>query len=329
MTAAAAEGAAARAAAIAWMVELRSGDAGPREQQAFAAWLADSPAHREAWQRLAGALESTFAVPAVARSRSGHAVDAVLTRAEGYSRQRRRALRGALAIAGVGVASTWLGRGSGLLPDLLADLHTATAERREYALPGGSTLLLDARSSANANIHDGQQRVALRAGQVIASLRSPATLLRIDSAQVQATLRAGRCLLRCAPARTLVAALAGTVTVAPRDAAIAPSHLRAGEAAWFGADGMQRVDPADVPLLAAWERGMLAVRDRPLGEVVARLQAYRKGLMRIDAGAAALRVSGSYPLDDSDAALQALAETLPIAVRRYTGGWLVRIERSA
>ncbi|WP_021025564.1 FecR domain-containing protein, partial [Comamonas sp. B-9] len=77
---------------------------------------------------------------------------------------------------------------------------------------------------------------------------------------------------------------------------------------------------------AAWQRGMLEVHNRPLGEVVQALRAYRRGFVRISAQAAALRVYGNYALDDSDRALDALAATLPITVRVYQRGWLVVIE---
>lgn len=320
----------AQADAIMWLVELRSGEAGPQEQRDFAAWLAESQSHREAWQRLTGALDSTFGAPGVARRGGAQAVNATLTRATGFSQQRRRALRGALGIAGVGVGSAWMARSSGLLPDLIADLHTTTAQRREYALQDGSRLLLDARSSADHETSARGQRVTLRTGQLIAGVRSMQHApLVLASKHVEARLLQGRCLLRCEAQRTLVAALGATVTVAPRLAGSAAMTLGAGEAAWFSQAGVHAVDAADVPLLATWERGLLAVRDERLGEVVARLQAYRNGLLRITDDAAALRVSGTYPLDDSDAALQALADTLPVDVRRYTGGWLVRIERSA
>ncbi|MNY74104.1 fec operon regulator FecR [compost metagenome] len=68
------------------------------------------------------------------------------------------------------------------------------------------------------------------------------------------------------------------------------------------------------------------MQDRPLGEVIAALRAYRTGFVRISPEAAALKVYGSYPLDDSAAALASIAETLPVAVHVHPGGWLVRIE---
>jgi transmembrane sensor len=71
---------------------------------------------------------------------------------------------------------------------------------------------------------------------------------------------------------------------------------------------------------------MLEAHDQPLGEVVEALRAYRTGFIRISSQAAALRVYGSYALDDGERALAALAETLPISVRVFQRGWLVMID---
>ena len=60
--------------------------------------------------------------------------------------------------------------------------------------------------------------------------------------------------------------------------------------------------------------------------VVAALRAYRRGMLRVSPAAAQLRVLGTFPLDDTDLALKALADTLPITVDRYRSGWMVVID---
>src|SRR5690606_9848795 len=97
-----------------------------------------------------------------------------------------------------------------------------------------------------------------------------------------------------------------------------------GEGARFGAFGIDGPDAA-LRDRAAWRHGMLIVRDEPLGRVVDALRSYRRGVLRISPEAARLRVLGAYPLDDADAVLQALEQTLPISVRRI-GEWLVLVD---
>ena len=71
---------------------------------------------------------------------------------------------------------------------------------------------------------------------------------------------------------------------------------------------------------AAWEAGWIDVRGRPLAEVIAALRPYRSGSLRISMAAGGLPVSGHFPLDDTDAALRSLQESMPIHIRRYTPG---------
>ena len=69
----------------------------------------------------------------------------------------------------------------------------------------------------------------------------------------------------------------------------------------------------------AWTRGLLKVNDQPLSEVLQTLASYRHGLVRFDAQALKnLRVSGVFKLDDTAAALSALADNLPIRVEYFT-----------
>ena len=85
---------------------------------------------------------------------------------------------------------------------------------------------------------------------------------------------------------------------------------REGQAiTWVAPDRLGRysMPPADLPVVAA-------------------LRHYRRGLIRVAPEAARLRVTGAFPLDDVDAALTALAETMPIDVYRHAADWLVRIE---
>ena len=64
---------------------------------------------------------------------------------------------------------------------------------------------------------------------------------------------------------------------------------------------------------------VLKVNDQPLGDVLQTLASYRHGLVRFDPQALQnLRVSGVFKLDDTAAALAALADNLPIQVEYFT-----------
>lgn len=59
-----------------------------------------------------------------------------------------------------------------------------------------------------------------------------------------------------------------------------------------------------------------------LDAFVAELERYRPGLLRCDPAVAGLRVSGVFPLDDTDRILAMLPSVLPVRVRQRSRYWV-------
>jgi transmembrane sensor len=72
----------------------------------------------------------------------------------------------------------------------------------------------------------------------------------------------------------------------------------------------------------AWSEGMLVASDMPLGEFLGELARYRAGRISCAPEVAHLRVSGTYPLGDTERILGALQRALPIRVRFFTRYWV-------
>ena len=101
-------------------------------------------------------------------------------------------------------------------------------------------------------------------------------------------------------------------------------NLRAGDVRRFSAHRIE--DEAGwAGREFAWVHGMLIADDMPLAAFLAELARYRPGLVQCDARVAALRVNGSFRLQDTDQVLEALAVTLGLRVRYRTRYW-VRVE---
>ena len=67
---------------------------------------------------------------------------------------------------------------------------------------------------------------------------------------------------------------------------------------------------------------MLAARNWRLADLVAELARYRRGFLRCDPAVAELRVSGAFPVNDTDAGLRLLEKTLPVRIHRITPYWV-------
>ena len=67
---------------------------------------------------------------------------------------------------------------------------------------------------------------------------------------------------------------------------------------------------------------MLSFSDKPLGDVIATLSRYRHGILRCDPAVAGLRLTGTFPLGNTDAVLNAIAKTLPVKIQFVTRYWV-------
>ncbi|KAG1069089.1 hypothetical protein G6F55_014487 [Rhizopus delemar] len=74
---------------------------------------------------------------------------------------------------------------------------------------------------------------------------------------------------------------------------------------------------------------MLAVRNWRLADLVDELARYRRGVLRCDPAVAGLRVSGAFPLADTDGSLRLLEKTLPVRISRVTPFWVTVAPRAA
>jgi transmembrane sensor len=72
----------------------------------------------------------------------------------------------------------------------------------------------------------------------------------------------------------------------------------------------------------AWTRGMLVVDNARLEDLVHELGRYRHGHLGVAPEIADLRITGSFPLHDTDKALSALLPTLPVQIEQHTPWWV-------
>jgi transmembrane sensor len=72
----------------------------------------------------------------------------------------------------------------------------------------------------------------------------------------------------------------------------------------------------------AWLGGTLVARDMRLGDVVAEMARYRHGWLQCEDSVASLKVSGVFQLRDGDAALESLAQALPVRIEQRTRFWV-------
>lgn len=294
-----------------WYARLQSGIATDADRSAWNDWLVADPVHRQAWQRMANVGEQMASVPA--------AVAAPALR--GAERSRRQLLRSVLVLVPA-TSLGWLAWRSDTSRQLIADYRTAVGERREFHLADGTSLLLNTDTSVNLK-YDGQQRVLeLLRGEILVTTGS-------DPLQRPFRVHTRHGVVRALGTRFIVRsqALGGDVAVLEKAVEVrAPGgglavRVEAGQSIAFtdrSVGPLRRIDAS----VGAWQQGSIIALDRPLVELLADLSRYRTGVLRCDPRIAQLKVSGAFPIDDTDMALAALESGFALRVTHYSRFWV-------
>ncbi|MGE7993232.1 FecR domain-containing protein [Pseudomonas sp. NPDC089554] len=297
-----------------WFLRLQQDDSAPAHQ-ACAAWRAAHADHERAWQLAAQFSAQVKAIPPeVARSALQH--PAALGR-----RATLKTLTSLVVLGSLGVTLQRTGTWDGLL----ADVRTGVGERRQLTLEDGSTLHLNTDTCVDIHFTANERRVTLRRGELYLSTGVDPRPLRVQSKWGTFQPLGTRFSVRQYPASDLLQVFEGKV------AATSPG----GQTLTIDAGGQASVDAKGVsqavaaPANAGWLDGVLRVERMPLGELIDELARYRHGWTRCAPEVAGLRVSGTYQLNDTDAALAALAMAFPVRVRYVTPYWVTLVPANA
>lgn len=300
--------------ALAWLVTLWSGEISAAEAQALTQWRAAHPDHERAWQRVQSVNERLDGVASPA------AGDGLRASRRALSRRKALASLGIFVLGATGALHAW--RHPHLLLTPFADLRTATGEIRRLTLPDGSRLAVNTASAVNIRFSAEARLLQLIDGEMlVATARDAANRpFRVITADgVVAPLGTRFTVRRTAP-RTEVAVLQGAVRL--RSTAGEGTDLPAGRRAAFTSQRVEDVRPA-ADGVASWAEGRLVAEQQPLAEFLAELARYRTGFIRWDPQVAGLRVSGTFPLPNTDRILRSLEQALPVRVRMRTRYWVV------
>jgi transmembrane sensor len=311
--------------AIAWFTLTQSGDISEAELQQLRRWRQSDSEHERAWQRMAG-------LPGLLKNRAQVLGNPVARSALQHTRyisgDRRQTLKILLGASLLG-AVVWQGKDSHWLQRNLADLNTATGERRHYTLADGTQLWLNTSTAVDIRFTASERRIVLRYGEVdILTGSDPARRPMLVHTH-DALLRplGTRFTVRCdeSGSGTLLSVSSGRVA-ASTPGSQGEQIIEAGNQAYIGANGVSRSQPAD-PLSTAWIDGFIVAERMRLGDFVAQLSRYHSGILRCDPQVADLQLTGSYPLEDSERIFSLLEDSLPVSIQRRTRYWITVTKR--
>ncbi|KAF1043665.1 FecR family protein [Xylophilus sp.] len=330
--------------ALRWTVRAGDGlDAGARA--ALQDWLDADPAHRAAYEDMAGAWAAIDEIPPAghARMRAGIAIDAStiyspnshasasvgspLTEHTPHSLRRRRmhaaAAVAALAVLGGGWLdwSHWQNQ-----PVFSRHYATARGQSLDVALPDGSSLVLDTATEAGVTLYRRRREVRLPEGQALFQVQPDrARPFDVLAGAARITVVGTKFSVRYTPSmgsRTVqVAVIEGRVRVVGEGDAAAV-ELAAGQTVAADARGrLGAVAPVAAEAIGAWRGRRLSFDGVPLAEVLAETGRYGDiGVRLRDPAAGSLPVTASVDLRNTAAFVHALPQVLPVRLERRGDG---------
>jgi transmembrane sensor len=199
-----------------------------------------------------------------------------------------------------------------------ADHSTAVGERRKLTLEDGSTVELAGSSSLSVDFSAEARRVVLHDGEAFFDVVRDGTRPFVVQAADGSSQALGT---------SFDVKRQGTeVTVAVVEHAVAVSSagnrvvVEQGQQIRYGTRRLGKVGEADLARVEAWRRDRLIFHETPLGEVIADLERYRGGrIVMTDARLRDIPVTAVFDARQADAALDTIASSLAIRLRRVTG----------
>jgi transmembrane sensor len=300
-----------------WLVQLHSGNVTQEERNNLRNWRQQNAQHELAWQRAESFLQTFEQLPPSIGK-------AALQRPISVGRRKAVSRLALLLAAGPAV---WLASKSQPWMELTSDYHTATGEQQRVQLADGSELILNTATVINVHYSASQRLVILEQGELYIAT-SPDNASTHRPFIVQTSCGSSRALgtrfsLRCFDDFTRLAVFEGAVEVSPVGSTT-KTVIATGQQADFTVMEARKLGPV-ASAQELWTRGMLVARNMRFADIVEELGRYRKGVLRYHPELASLRVSGAFPLTDSDRCLRLLQETMPVSITTLTRYW-VKIE---
>lgn len=293
------------------LIRLQAGENLQSVEAAITQWRQRSEMHEQAWQCAERVMHSFRQVPREIGRRT-------LIHLPHAARRRVLQMLGIAAVVGPLGLALWREQP---WAEWSADLQTATGAQKTYTLSDGTRLVLNTASAVNITFDRAQRHVHLLRGEIMVttgndSLRRP---FHVSSADGRISPIGTRYAVRQEHETTHVAVFEGAVEITTRHGR--SLRLAAGEQLRFSANVLESTHALDANA-GLWERGMLLAQDMRLADWVAEIGRYRRGVLRCSGSVAELRVSGAFPLTDTEAALDMLTRTRPVAVRRLSNYWV-------
>ena len=297
-----------------WVLRLHADHCTVANHQAFKDWLALDPTHLSAYQH-AESVWQNFS-HADQQDNSQLAAARVLFRLAQNRQQKKRSRRmtaaASLLLLIGGAPFAWQSANTEIY-------STVKGQRSGITLSDGSRIELNTDSKIRVNYAWQTRQVTLERGEALFTVvHNPTKPFEVISAKGRVRDIGTRFNVRQWHDETTVSVLEGEVAVTTESGSIA-EHLSFGQQVHYNNHGKLSVlSEFDQKIVTAWQNDLLVFKKTPLSEVLDQLSRYQNiELTLSDSALRDLKVSGDFPSNDLDGALNVITTALSIkAVRK-------------
>lgn len=307
--------------AIAWFTRM-NGKPSREDRKHFRAWLEADEAHARVFEEIRAWWSSAGAASVDLAREEDAALKKHLENVRRMRAQSRIGKAGsiiAICLFSLVAASwIWLEKPA-LLQDMQADYVTDRGERRSVSLQDGSTVLLDADTAIGVDIAAGERRVRLLRGTAFFRVEPSTVPFIVEAANGESRVLGTTFDVAMEDRDVSVTLASGSLQVTvdgmPEGVVLVP-----GEEVAYGAGGMGQARKVDLDEAMAWHEGRYVFTNARLADVLRQIERYRGGrIVVLGSALAGKRVSGSFSLEDTDAALASIQSSVGFRMNRIGG----------
>lgn len=305
-----------------WFAVLQDEAVTADEQRQWQQWLAEDPQHQLAWEQI----EQIFGVMSHFDQEADRQVANHVLSSSGHGMRNTLAVVSMLFMS---VALGWLTFSPYSLLTGAYHYRTEVGETRQIRLDDGSVLWINTDSEVLTRYDNSLRKITLRSGEILidsapdtrthtSSGSNPLAHSRplvVDTDSGRLTALGTRFSVKYEDNGTELNVFDGAVRIDP--ASSNQSHIvRAGGQGHFSPDQIQPGQGGANALREAWSQGLLIADDMPLCQFVSELGRYRSETLYCPSELNRLKLTGTYPLRDTDAILVAIESSLPVRIRQ-------------
>lgn len=304
--------------AMDWFIRLQEMPDDGRTADAFKGWLAIDPRHGEAF----GRIERLMALPALREASRRDAARLAVTKPP---RAGHGWMKYAASIAAIFILVLGYIQYPALLLRWQADHLTQAGEQKIVTLPDGSAMRLNTASAVTLDFVDGKRHVRLLAGEAFFDVRpDPAHPFAVTAQFSETTVKGTAFAVRTEADEDVILLERGRVAVSRIAAPTDEVTLEPGQAVAADAASISKLNSFDPQSALAWREGRIVFQEQSFARALGELDRYYDGTVLIASRHLdALKVSGSYRIDDPATAILTVAAAVGASETRLPGGLII------